>query len=160
MAFAADQFSPHPDWGRADAEPDVLPIPADPDIADLAARSEAKDQVTREVLAGRMTLLEAAARFARLNATPPYALVPPPDILARGVGLPDPGDCGEVEWQALQVVVRAVSIARRESPERAEEVTEKLRCQFVEDRSAGRLARLPDVTEDGVDKLLGRQATE
>ena len=127
LSFAAANYSPNPDDGCPGADPTPLALPADPSAADLAARSAAKDGVTREVLAGRMTLPEAAARFARLNALPPRSIIPRPDILAMTAGLPDPGDCTEAEWAAVQVAVRvAVLTARVESPERAREVKERV----------------------------------
>jgi hypothetical protein len=155
LSFAAAQFSPQPVGGRPNADSPALAQPVGPHFAVVAARSAAKEKVTREFLAGRMTLPEAAARFARLNAAPPRAVAQPSDDLARQAGLPDAGDVTEAERAALQVITWAEVVARRESPSRAREVTEGLRRQFLGDRAAGRLARLPAVPDAKVDELLG-----
>jgi hypothetical protein len=130
----------------------------DPAIRHAVVRTVAKDMVAREVIAGRLALPDAAARFGWLLALPPAAEPDlAPELLTALVGLPADERYGAGEVLALRVVVWVRRPELSDDPIRSQEAALR---QFVEARSHGRLARLPEVPKNERARILALAEVE
>lgn len=154
MACAALLISPCRRPPTPDAAIDHLD--ADPAVHHGDVRAAAKDLVARELITGQMALPDAAAWFGWLNALPPEAQTRPPGVLAALAGLPA-GEYGEGEALALQVVAWLGRSGLTDDPARVQDAALR---QFREARSEGRLAKLPEVSEDEGARLLAQADAE
>jgi hypothetical protein len=125
----------------------------DPAVRQHVVRTAARDRVARELVAGRLSLPDAAARFGWLNALPLTSRTHPRGHLAALAGLPADEEYEEGEVLALQVVAWLGRPVLSDDPARAQEAALR---QFRDARAEGRLARLPELSEDDRARLLAQ----
>lgn len=144
----ADSFpGPFPRSYPAPTAPDER-ASALPAVGQADVRAAGRRVVAREVAAGRLSLAEAAARFGWLDAAaPPGDHRATAEELATRLGLADGRPYGDGDRLCLQVLLYVDPIARSECPDRADELTDRLRGEFLAARKAGGLGELPGMSE-------------
>jgi hypothetical protein len=141
-------------WRPSGVDEAPAPLPNDvgkPAPAAVGLRGLAKRKIARDVAAGRWSLVEAAALFGELNRLPPGL---PAVSAVYGSRLPA-ADCTDEEHLCRQVVNWVDSTLKKETPDRAEEVTARLVAEYQELRRRSGVVHLPDPsTLEPIEDLL------